>query len=85
MADQLTADFIIVGAGTAGLTLADELSKNSSLQVLVLEAGEDCTGHTDLRDLANYTANLGSDRDWSFDSVPQVSLQSMHPECFARS
>jgi choline dehydrogenase len=34
-----TFDYVIVGAGPAGLVLADELTKDSRVSVVVLEAG----------------------------------------------
>ena len=33
-------DYIIVGAGTAGLTVADRLAENGEISVLVIEYGE---------------------------------------------
>lgn len=77
MTELFDTDIIIVGAGTAGLVLAEELSKDSTLRVHVFEAGQDCTGHHDTQNVVNYTVNLGSDRDWQSDTVPQVSLSGL--------
>ena len=67
-------DIIIVGGGTAGLVLASRISENSSIQVLVLEAGADHSG-----DPAVLTPGLSgklqkdSNYDWDFQTLPQAS------------
>ena len=69
---EADADIIIVGAGTAGLLLAEKLSRDPLLRVLVFEAGNDCTGHPDTQNVFTYFQNFGSERDWHFESIPQV-------------
>ena len=70
MADSY--DFVIIGGGTSGLTVAARLSQDSEIQVLVLEAGGDHL--TDPRVLipALCMQAPGSELDWQFVTVPQV-------------
>lgn len=42
--DGQTFDYVIVGGGTAGLTVASRLSENSSATVAVIEAGNSGEG-----------------------------------------
>jgi len=69
------ADIIILGAGTAGCVLANGLSANPSLSILVLEAGEDCSD-----DRRMYIPALARDLlekpdfDWGFQSEPEPGL-----------
>ncbi|KAL8799140.1 MAG: hypothetical protein Q9182_006115 [Xanthomendoza sp. 2 TL-2023] len=75
-----TFDYIIVGAGTAGLTIASRLAADSSLSVAVIEAGAfyEAEGNTSV--VPGYcTAFSGTDPadtnpsiDWSFVTVPQA-------------
>ena len=66
-------DFIIVGGGTAGLVLANRLTTDPTVSVLVIEAGSDL-----LKDPKITTPGLATllyddpQYDWSFDTVPQV-------------
>ncbi|KAL8997661.1 MAG: hypothetical protein Q9169_003141 [Polycauliona sp. 2 TL-2023] len=74
-----TYDYVIVGGGTAGLTIAARLTQNTSLSVAVVEAGsfyEDTVGN--LSTVPAYAAyNVGTDPndtnaiDWGFVIEPQ--------------
>lgn len=69
-----TYDFIVVGAGSAGAVIANRLSENPDVRVLVLEAGgPDIPANVQNPSLW-YTL-LGSDVDWGYQSVPQAALQ----------
>ncbi|KAF3909182.1 hypothetical protein ABW20_dc0100387 [Dactylellina cionopaga] len=67
-------DYIIVGGGTAGLVVANRLSKNCKITVGVLEAGEN-----GLDDPIIYTPGkvgwaVGTKYDWGFVTKPQPEL-----------
>ncbi|THH10604.1 hypothetical protein EW145_g1185 [Phellinidium pouzarii] len=67
-------DFVIIGGGTAGLTLASRLSEDANHTVLVLEAGD--TGELvqdriDIPSNTYYDGLLGTSYDWQFNTVAQ--------------
>lgn len=68
-----TYDFIIVGSGAGGSTLAYRLGEIPGARILVLEAGAD-----DLPDAVDspfrWNELLLTDIDWAYNSVPQPGL-----------
>lgn len=69
-------DFVVVGAGTAGCVVANRVSENLDVKVLVLEAGG---GPPDsipnaVWALSLWSTLLGSSIDWGYQSVPQPGL-----------
>ncbi len=69
----MTYDYIIVGAGSAGCVLANRLSADPSVSVLLLEAGGP-DKQMGIHIPAAYTKLHGSSVDWSFWSEPQTAL-----------
>lgn len=70
-------DYVIIGGGLAGCTLASRLHEgNSSLSILIIEAGIDPTGHpltsAPLASFASHMSNI----DWAYTSVPQPGLDN---------
>jgi len=68
-------DIVICGAGTAGCILANRLSADPSVSVLLLEAGHEMTSPL----LHAYGASIeqwDTPLDWAFRSEPQVNLNN---------
>ena len=66
-------DYIVVGAGTAGCTLAALLTGDSETHVLLIEAGPP-NRRRDVRVPSAFPKLLGSDVDWNDLTAPQEQL-----------
>ena len=72
---EASFDYLIVGGGTAGLTVAARLSENPAIAVGVLEAGPSKLDDPNIMTPAAFSKLIGnSEYDWMFKTVPQVGL-----------
>jgi choline dehydrogenase len=70
----MSADYIIIGAGTSGLLVANRLSANPDTKVVLIEPGEDDRNNPNVTDPLNRNENAGTEIDWSYKSTPQSRL-----------
>lgn len=67
-------DYVIVGGGVAGMVLAEGISSNPDLKVLLLEAGPDGTD-SPLINTPGFAGQLvGSQYAWNYSTTPQPTL-----------
>lgn len=70
-----TPDYIVIGGGIAGCVTASRLhTKDSSLKILLIEAGPDASDHPDVPGAMTYQKLLHSELDWDYRTVPQRHL-----------
>ncbi|WP_029144958.1 GMC family oxidoreductase [Microbacterium luticocti] len=72
-AKPLVADYVVVGAGSAGAALAARLSEDPSVSVLLLEAG-DPDAALELHVPAAFSKLFRGRYDWNYDTVAQPGL-----------
>jgi choline dehydrogenase-like flavoprotein len=72
-----SADYVIVGAGSAGCVLANRLSEDPSVRVLLLEAGGKDSS-MNIRIPAAFAKQFHTKLDWDLSTEPE-------PECDGRS
>lgn len=66
-----TYDIIIIGGGTSGLVLANRLSEDPNLQIVVLESGEDHSADPNTLTPGAWPLLSHSSDNWTFQTVPQ--------------
>jgi len=65
-------DYIVVGAGSAGCTVAARLSENSECRVLLIEAGGADISRPVLQSPVLWPSTFGTDVDWAYRTIPQA-------------
>jgi choline dehydrogenase len=74
MSDDMTFDYVVVGAGTAGCLLANRLSADPSNRVLLLEAGKR-DNYPWIHIPVGYLYCIGNPRaDWLYNTEPDKGL-----------
>lgn len=71
---ELDADYIVVGAGSAGAVLAARLSEDPRVRVTLLEAGPPDRA-LELHVPAAFSKLFRGRYDWNYDTVPQPALE----------
>ncbi|TFY77549.1 hypothetical protein EWM64_g6463 [Hericium alpestre] len=63
-----TFDYIVVGVGLTGTTVAARLAENSQVSILLLEAGGDDRGDARVYDVYQYSVAFGTELDWAWST-----------------
>ena len=68
-------DYIVIGGGTAGLTVAARLIEEPSTTVLVVEAGADDRTDPRIFDIYNFGQAYGTELSWNWETVDGKIIQ----------
>jgi GMC oxidoreductase len=69
---ETSYDYIVVGAGSAGCTIAARLSQDPACRVLLIEAGGADISRLALQNPVLWPSNFGTDIDWAYRTTPQA-------------
>jgi choline dehydrogenase-like flavoprotein len=67
-------DIVIIGGGTSGLVLANRLSEDPKLQIIVLESGKDRSADPNTLTPGAWPLLEHSPENWTFQTVPQQNF-----------
>jgi len=74
-------DYIIVGAGSAGCVLANRLTEDPSVSVLLLEyGGSDSSIFIQMPTALSIPMNMDK-FNWGFESIPEAGLDNRRMNC----
>ncbi|PWN46951.1 alcohol oxidase [Violaceomyces palustris] len=68
-------DYVIVGGGLTGLAVANRLSEDPNVSVLVLEAGNDNRQDGRVKSIYAYGQAFGSELDWSWQATGSKTIR----------
>ncbi|KAL0579083.1 hypothetical protein V5O48_002925 [Marasmius crinis-equi] len=67
-ANGQTFDYIVVGGGLGGMTVASRLTEDPNISVLLVEAGADDRGDSRVYDIYAYSQAFDTELDWAWDT-----------------
>ncbi|TVY91230.1 Glucose oxidase, partial [Lachnellula willkommii] len=68
----LAYDYVIIGAGTSGLVIANRLSELGNVTVAVIEAGDSVYSNVNVTSTSGYGLAFGTEIDWAYETTNQT-------------